>query len=66
MSEHATTLFTLDQGDMRAFICSGPHEGDFTIIHCGTIGEGFIAQSTDNMGESIHAHARDALSATYG
>lgn len=60
------TLFQLDNGSSTAFVLHGKHEGDFIIIQSAGTGDGFVVQLADSPDESVHAHARHVLCATYG
>lgn len=56
------TLFTVDNGGIRAFVCHGKHEGDFLAFQCAGTGEAFITQAADSVSGTIHEHARAVLS----
>ncbi len=59
------TLFEIDNGGIRAFVCHGKHEGDFLAFQCVGTGEAFITQTADAISGTIHGHARDVLSTRY-
>lgn len=59
------TLFELDNGGIRAFVCHGEHEGDFLAFQCAGTGEAFITQAADSISGSIHDHARSVLATRY-
>lgn len=59
------TLFEIDNGGIRAFVCHGKHEGDFLAFQCAGTGEAFITQSADQVSDSVHAHARAVLATRY-
>lgn len=59
------TLFELDNGGIRAFVCHGKHEGDFLAFQCAGTGEAFITQAADAESGTIHGHARAVLSTRY-
>ena len=56
------TLYSLDQGPTRCFVCHGESEGEFLVFQEPITGAGFIVQRAD-IGESIHYQAREVLTA---
>lgn len=61
-SDGVQTLFTLDNGGIRCFVCTGKHEGDFLVFQSPATGKGFIVQAA-GQDQSLHQQAREMLQA---
>jgi len=59
------TLFEIDNGGIRAFVCHGELEGDFLAFQCAVTGDGFITQLADQVSGTVHGHAHAVMATRY-